>query len=88
MYRHSFRITFQNEDAAYYQFHVFPPVPFLPWVTGWARKRDGQTQVILVELADANGRDRFLELLCENPHVSKIEEISEEEFTYAPSHEI
>jgi hypothetical protein len=86
MYRFCFRITFQNEEAAFYQFHVFPPVVYLPWVSGWARKRNASTQLILVELKGDDDRDRFLELCCENPHVLKIEEISEEEFTAAPSH--
>lgn len=88
MFRHCFRITFQNEQAAYFQFHVFPPVVHLPWINGWARKRDTNTQLLLVELLEEADRDRFLELCCENPHVLKIEEISEDEFTYAPSHEI
>jgi hypothetical protein len=88
MFRHCFRITFQNEQAAYYQFHVFPPVVHLPWVSGWARKHDTNTQLVLVELAEEGDRDRFLEMCCENPQVLKIEEISEDEFTYAPSHDI
>ncbi|HET9378336.1 MAG TPA: hypothetical protein VFO40_25430 [Chthoniobacterales bacterium] len=88
MYRFCFRITFQNEEAAFYQFHVFPPVVYLPWVSGWARKRNASTQLILVELKGDDDRDRFLELCCENPHVLKIEEISEDEFTAAPSHTI
>jgi hypothetical protein len=74
--------------AAFYQFHVFPPVVYLPWVSGWARKRNASTQLILVELKGDADRDRFLELCCENPHVLKIEEISEDEFTEAPSHAI
>jgi hypothetical protein len=88
MYRFCFRITFQNEEAAFYQFHVFPPVVYLPWVSGWARKRNASSQLILVELTGDNDRDRFLELCCENPHVLKIEEISEDEFTASPSHTI
>jgi hypothetical protein len=88
MYRFCFRITFQNEEAAFYQFHVFPPVVYLPWVSGWARKRNASSQLILVELKGDNDRDRFLELCCENPHVLKIEEISEDEFTASPSHNI
>ena len=88
MYRFCFRITFQNEEAAFYQFHVFPPVVYLPWVSGWARKRNASSQLILVELKGDNDRDRFLELCCENPHVLKIEEISEDEFTASPSHTI
>lgn len=88
MARHCFRITFQNQDAAFYLFHVFPPVIYLPWVLGWARKRNGNTQLVLVELQAPDDRNRFLELCCENPHVSKIEEITEDEFTYAPGQEI
>jgi len=88
MNRFCFRITFQNEDAAFYQFHVFPPVVHIPWVSGWARKRNASTQLILVELKEEEDRDRFLELCCENPHVLKIEEISEDEFTATPSQAI
>ena len=88
MNRFCFRITFQNEDAAFYQFHVFPPVVHMPWVSGWARKRNASTQLILVELKEEEDRDRFLELCCENPHVLKIEEISEDEFTATPSQAI
>jgi hypothetical protein len=88
MNRFCFRITFQSEDAAFYQFHVFPPVVHIPWVSGWARKRNASTQLILVELKEEDDRDRFLELCCENPHVLKIEEISEDEFTATPSQAI
>jgi hypothetical protein len=88
MNRFCFRITFQNEDAAFYQFHVFPPVVHIPWVSGWARKRNASSQLILVELTEEDDRDRFLELCCENPHVLKIEEISEDEFTATPSQAI
>jgi hypothetical protein len=88
MNRFCFRITFQNEDAAFYQFHVFPPVVHIPWVSGWARKRNASTQLILVELKEEEDRNRFLELCCENPHVLKIEEISEDEFTATPSQAI
>ena len=88
MSRFCFRITFQNEDAAFYQFDVFPPVVHIPWVSGWARKRNATTQLILVELRQDDDRDRFLEICCENPHVLKIEEISEEEFTATPSNAI
>jgi hypothetical protein len=88
MFRHSFRITFQNEDAAFYRFHVFPPVAFWPWLNGWARKRAANTQVILVEFRHEADRDRFLELCCENPYVLKIEEITEDEFTLTPSHHV
>jgi hypothetical protein len=88
MSRFCFRITFQSEDAAFYQFHVFPPVVHIPWISGWARKRNASTQLILVELQQDEDRDRFLELCCENPHVLKIEEISEDEFTATPSQAI
>jgi hypothetical protein len=88
MSRFCFRITFQNEDAAFYQFHVFPPVVHIPWVSGWARKRNASTQLILVEVEQDEDRDRFLEICCENPHVLKIEEISEAEFTATPSQAI
>jgi hypothetical protein len=88
MVKYCFRITFQTEQAAFYQFHVFPPVEYLSWAGGWARKRSGNSQLILIELNSEDYRDRFLQLCCENPHVLKIEEIHEEDFTNAPSHEV
>ena len=88
MVKYCFRITFQTEQAAFYQFHVFPPVEYLSWARGWARKRSGNSQLILIELNSEDYRDRFLQLCCENPHVLKIEEIHEEDFTTAPSHEV
>jgi hypothetical protein len=57
----------------------------LNWVTGWARKRQAKTQLLLLEFDSDERRDRFLELCCENPHVLKIEEISEDEFVMSPS---
>jgi hypothetical protein len=67
MSRYCFRITFQTEEAAFYQFHVFPPVSHLNWILGWARKRNGNSQLVLLELKSEEFRDRFLELCCENP---------------------
>lgn len=88
MVKYCFRIIFQTEQAAFYQFHVFPPVNYLLWASGWARKRHGNSQLILIELKSEKYRDRFLQLCCENPHVLRIEEINEEDFTNSPSHEV
>jgi hypothetical protein len=73
MVKYCFRITFQTEQAAFYQFHVFPPLEYLPWVGGRARKRSGNSQLIVIEMQS---------------EVLKIEEIHEEDFTAAPSHEV
>ena len=88
MSKYCFRITFQTEEAAFYQFHVFPPVSHLNWILGWARKRNGNSQLVLLELKSEEFRDRFLELCCENPHVLKIQEIAEEDFTNTESHDV
>ncbi len=88
MAKYCFRITFQNQEAAFYQFHVFPPVLYLPWILGWARKRNTNTQLVLVELQEQEDRDKFLEVCCVNPHVLKVEEITEDEFTHSPCQDI
>ncbi|MBV9671316.1 MAG: hypothetical protein JO076_00625 [Verrucomicrobia bacterium] len=88
MARYCFRITFQTEEAAFYQFHVFPPVAYLKWILGWARKRNANSQLLVLELQSEAFRDRFLELCCENPHVRRIEEIEEEDFTKTASDEV
>jgi hypothetical protein len=78
------RIRFRDEQAAYYQFHIFPPSP--DYITGWSRKRDGASQVVLLSLTSRKHLDDFISVCRHNPHFVSIEEISEEEFWKAPSH--
>jgi len=78
------RIRFRDEQAAYYQYHLFPPE--LDYVNGFSRKRDGASQVLILSLRSRKHLDDFIAVCRSNPHFVSIEEISEEEFWKAPSH--
>jgi len=78
------RIHFRDKQAAYYQFHLFPPE--LDYITGWSRKREGASQLLLLTLRSRSYLDDFIAACRRNPHFVRIEEISEEEFWKAPSH--
>jgi len=78
------RIRFRDEQAAYYQYHLFPPE--LDYITGCSRKRDGASQVLILSLRSRKHLDDFIAVCRSNPHFVSIEEISEEEFWKAPSH--
>ena len=81
------RLKFRNEDAAYYQFPVFPSMD-QAFLAGGARKREGEFQHLRVDLAHPDDLQLFIEDLRSNPHLLCVEESSEEEFTEAPSHAI
>lgn len=78
------RIRFRDEQAAYYQYHLFPPE--LDYINGFSRKRDGASQVLILSLRSRKHLDDFISVCRSNPHFVSIEEISEEEFWKAPSH--
>jgi len=78
------RIRFRDEQAAYYQYHLFPPE--LDYINGYSRKRDGASQVLILSLRSRKHLDDFIAICRRNPHFVSIEEISEEEFWKAPSH--
>ena len=78
------RIHFRDEQAAYYQYHLFPPE--LDYITGYSRKRDGASQVLILSLRSRKHLDDFIAVCRSNPHFVSIEQISEEEFWKAPSH--
>lgn len=71
------RLHFTDREAAFYQFEIFPQSKFL-----MARKLPctGACQVIRVELPDADALQLFLRNLRHNPHLTSVEEITEEEF--------
>ncbi len=81
------KLEFRNEDAAYYQFPLFPAMdePFLP---GGARKREDQYQHLRVDLAHPDDLQLFIEGLRSNPHLIAVEESSETVFWAAPSHAV
>lgn len=81
------RLTFRNEDAAYYQFPLFPAMNE-PFLAGGARKRENQFQHVRVDLAHSDNLQLFIEGLRANPHLISVEESTEEIFSKAPSHGI
>ena len=85
--RHYLKLVFENEDAAYYQFWLYPPLSE-PYISGAARKREGRFQHLMVELAGEDILLRFIKGLRTNPHLVAVEESSEEIFNAAPSNSI
>ena len=84
--RRGVRIRFKSDEAAYYQFHVFPPSSPSPEAFSQSsRKRSGCSQLILFVPQPDFGLSAFVELCQANPHVLSVEEIAESEFWSAPS---
>lgn len=81
------KLIFCNEDAAYYQFPVFPAMDD-PLLAGGARKREGAIQHLKIELLSRNDFQKFIERLGGNPHLTAIEDSSEDKFNSAPSNAI
>lgn len=81
------KLRFCNEEAAYYQFSLFPSMD-QPFLAGGARKREGEFQHVRVDLAHVDDLQLFIEDLRSNPHLVSVEESSEEIFFRAPSHAI
>lgn len=84
---HYLKLRFTNEDACYYQFHLFPTFDE-PFIMEAARKRAGDTQYLKVGLAHADRLQAFIQNLRGNPHLVAIEESSKEEFAKASSHAV
>ncbi len=81
------RLIFRNEDAAYYQFPLFPDL--MPdYVLGSSRKRSGAVQHIRLQLARPETLQWFIEACRANPHLLRVEESTAEEFERAPSNAI
>ncbi len=55
------RIRFVDTDHAYERFHSFPPDD-VDYIEGWSRKRDDDSQLILLHLANEAHLQDFLEL--------------------------
>jgi len=55
------RIRFVDADHAYERFHSFPPGN-VDYILGWSRKRDGDSQIILLHLASEAHMQDFLAL--------------------------
>jgi len=81
------RLVFRDEDAVYYQFHLFPHLD-AEYVLGAARKRTGAVQHLRVELSHPDALQSFIEACRTNPHLLRVEESTAEEFERAPSNAI
>jgi hypothetical protein len=81
------RLIFQNEEAAYYQFPLFPSLE-AGYVLGAARKRAGAVQHIRIELSHPEALQSFIESCRSNPHFLRVEESTSDEFQRAPSNAI
>ncbi len=81
------RIRFTSVMRAYETFHTFPPQD-LDCLDGWSRKRDGDSQVILLRMCDPSRLQDFLDLCTANPDIREVTRITEDEFHKAPSNAI
>jgi hypothetical protein len=81
------RLIFTNEDAAYYQFPLFPNLG-APYVQGAARKRAGAVQHLRLDLSGADALQQFIEECRTNPHFVRVEQSTAEEFMRAPSNSV
>jgi hypothetical protein len=81
------RLVFRDEDAAYYQFPLFPHLE-ADYVLGAARKRAGAVQHLRLELSRPEALQSFIESCRTNPHFLRVEESTAEEFQRAPSNAI
>jgi hypothetical protein len=79
------KIVFCDEQAAYYQFHLFPDLS-ADYVLGAAQKRAGAIQHLRITLSSPEALQTFIESCRSNPHFARVEESSAEEFEGAPSH--
>lgn len=82
---HYLKLTFRNEDAAFYQYSLFPSMNE-PFLAGGARKLDGAFQHVRVDLPHPDDLQLFIEGLRSNPHLIAVEESTEDVFWAAPSH--
>ena len=81
------RIRFIDEQVASDVFETFPPDD-LDYVEGWSRKRDGDSQVVLLRLSDERYLQAFIALCRQTSYVVDVTPITETEFWNAPSHAI
>ena len=81
------KLVFCDEEAAYYQFHIFPDLD-ADYVLGSARKRTGAVQHLHLTLSGPEALQAFIASCRPNPHFVRIEESSAEEFDHTPSNGI
>jgi hypothetical protein len=78
MQRIAFQIQLADSVRAAEAFDVFPPGG-LDYVESWIRRRDGDSQFILVELADGARESDFRQLCTQFSGVVDVRDISEDE---------
>ncbi len=81
------RVTFTDALCAYNLYHIFPPQT-LEYVEGWRRKRDGDSQVILLKLRDRHDLQRFYDLCTSIPEICEVKRIAAKEFWRAQSNAV
>jgi hypothetical protein len=81
------RLEFSDEDACYYQFHLFPTLDE-PFIQRAARKREGKCQHLMVTLAHLDDLQVFIQRLRFNPHLKEVHDSTVDVFNAAPSHAI
>ena len=81
------RLVFRNEDAAYYQYALFPNMD-RDYIVGGARKRSGDSQYLRLDLTEGRFLQTFIEECRQNPHFVRVEECTEKEFWAAPSNAV
>jgi hypothetical protein len=81
------RIRFVDAAHAYERFHSFPPGD-VDYIEGWERKRDGDSQMILLALASEAHMQDFLALCQKEGSIVEVVPITEDEFRRAESNAI
>ena len=81
------RIRFVDEDHAYERFHSFPPDD-VDYIESLSRKRDGDSQMILLRLASEAHMQDFLALCRQEGSIVEVVPITVDEFQRAESNAI
>ena len=81
------RVRFRNSDRAYDLLYSFPPDD-VDWIEGHSRKRNGDSQVMLLHLSSEDRLQDFRALCGKHPDIVEVVSITEEEFWRAPSNSI
>lgn len=84
---YTLRVRFSSADRAYELFSSFPPQD-IDWIEGHSRKRDGDSQVMLLHLSSEDHLLDFLALCNRHREITEVVPITEEEFWRAPSNAI
>jgi hypothetical protein len=81
------RVRFSSADVAYDRFHSFPPAD-VDWIESTSRKRDGDSQVMLLRVVSREHLQDFLELCKQHRDITDVVPISEDEYWRASSNAI